>query len=406
MRLGHWSSRFRSLLGYDSLVRGSLFLMVTFFLNAIIGFAFWIVAAKLYSKSDIGVATTVISIASLPMVLSKLGLDQSLVRFFPDGDKNAVFSTVIIVTSLLAVVVGFASIALILILIPRLSAVHNLALIFVAFILATSVTVTAGQALLAMRKPGLFFLQNLLLDSRLLLLAPFVFLGAVGIVFSWIIASFVAIVFSAMLLAKLRLILVRPSVKFLRESFRFSAGNYLTGILTAAPLQIMPALVFNVLGAEKAATYYLTYAIASLLFLIPSAFSISLFVEGSYGESIHRITRKAIIGSTLFLSPLVVLLVVFGRVLLGSISQTYEEAYPLLVVMAISSVFVAIGSVYFSVARVEKKMGTLVIAGLIICVMLLGLGYLLMLRYGIVGVGYAWLVGYAAASLLMATRFL
>ena len=47
---------------------------------------------------------------------------------------------------------------------------------------------------------------------------------------------------------------------------------------------ILPIMVLNVLGAEQAAYYYIAYAIAALLFMIPSAISMSLFVEGSHGE--------------------------------------------------------------------------------------------------------------------------
>ena len=59
-----------------------------------------------------------------------------------------------------------------------------------------------------------------------------------------------------------------------------SAGNYLAGLFVAAPNMILPIMVLNVLGAEEAA-YYLAYAIASLRFMIPSAISTSLFVEGA-----------------------------------------------------------------------------------------------------------------------------
>ena len=52
----------------------------------------------------------------------------------------------------------------------------------------------------------------------------------------------------------------------------------------AAPNLILPIMVLNVLGAEQAAYYYIAYAIAALLFMIPGAISTSLFVEGSHGE--------------------------------------------------------------------------------------------------------------------------
>jgi len=56
-----------------------------------------------------------------------------------------------------------------------------------------------------------------------------------------------------------------------------------------APNMILPIMVLNVLGAEQAAYYYIAYAIAALLFMIPNAISMSLFVEGSHGSFRRRL---------------------------------------------------------------------------------------------------------------------
>ena len=58
---------------------------------------------------------------------------------------------------------------------------------------------------------------------------------------------------------------------------------------------ILPIMVLNVLGAEQAAYYYIAYAIAALLFMIPGAISTSLFVEGSHGEALKRTVVKSLV---------------------------------------------------------------------------------------------------------------
>ena len=63
----------------------------------------------------------------------------------------------------------------------------------------------------------------------------------------------------------------------------------------AAPNLILPIMVLNVLGAEQAAYYYIAYAIAALLFMIPNAISMSLFVEGSHGEALKRTVVKSLV---------------------------------------------------------------------------------------------------------------
>jgi len=56
------------------------------------GFVFWMLAAKLYPKEDVGIATALISSMSL-VLLSIFGLDFYIIHFFPEKDKNNIFST-------------------------------------------------------------------------------------------------------------------------------------------------------------------------------------------------------------------------------------------------------------------------------------------------------------------------
>ena len=77
----------------DPLYKNSFFIMLTSISNAGFGFFFWMLAAKLYPKKDVGIATALISSMALLVLLSRLGLDQSLIRFFPERDKSSVFGT-------------------------------------------------------------------------------------------------------------------------------------------------------------------------------------------------------------------------------------------------------------------------------------------------------------------------
>ena len=90
----------------------------------------------------------------------------------------------------------------------------------------------------------------------------------------------------------------------------------------AAPNLILPIMVLNVLGAEQAAYYYIAYAIAALLSMIPNAISTSLFVEGSHGEALKRTVVKslAIIFSLLVPAAALVLEVVGAEYAAGGVT--------------------------------------------------------------------------------------
>ena len=131
---------------------------------------------------------------------------------------------------------------------------------------------------------------------------------------------------------------------FLSEAFHFSAGNYLAGLFITGPNMILPIMVLNVLGAEQAGYYYIAFAIASLLFMIPYAISMSLFVEGSHGEALKRTVVKSLIVILSLLVPAAALLYVCGGGVLGVVGADYAAGGAgVLRVMVVASLFVERG---------------------------------------------------------------
>ena len=186
-----------------------------------------------------------------------------------------------------------------------------------------------------------------MIGSRVLILIPFVFLGAMGI-YGAVGASFLlAGIVSLVLLARSGVTLsLRLDKKFLNEAFHFSAGNFIAGLLTTAPAQILPIMVLNVLGAQETAHYYIAYAITSLLFMIPNALSTSLFVEGSHGEGLKKATIKSLRTTFLLMIPAALILYFAGGWLLGLIGKDYAASgLELLRIMVVSSFFMAISSI-------------------------------------------------------------
>lgn len=68
----------------DPLYKNSFFIMLSSITNAGFGFFFWMIAARLYSAEDVGIATALWSSLTLILLLSRLGFDFSLIRFFPE----------------------------------------------------------------------------------------------------------------------------------------------------------------------------------------------------------------------------------------------------------------------------------------------------------------------------------
>jgi O-antigen/teichoic acid export membrane protein len=70
------------------MVRNSLYLMLSSALQASLGFAFWIIVARLFSPADVGRASSLISATTVIAYLALLGLNSTLVRFLPTAQNR------------------------------------------------------------------------------------------------------------------------------------------------------------------------------------------------------------------------------------------------------------------------------------------------------------------------------
>jgi len=386
----------------DPLVRNSLFIILASALGGAFGFVFWMIAAKIYPKEDVGVATALISSLSLVILLSRFGLNQSLMRFFPERDKGKVFGTSVIITTLFVVLFGAIFIAGIDMWAPELYQVKQYAFPYLLFLVANSIVLLTGNAFIALRKAEYYFLQSLLMGSRIVFLIPLVFLGTLGI-FSSVGTSFlVTLIFSLLFLAKLGIKPTGMDRGFLSDTFRFSAGNHVAALLMRSPQYILPVMVLNMLGAGETAHYYVAFAISSLLFIIPQAVSTSLLVEGSHGVALKKTARKSIFTIFLLLTPSVIILYFFGELVLQLVGKDYAgRGLNLLRLMALSSFFVAICEIYSSIRRIQKDMKGLILLGALIFALLLGLSYTFIPKLGLPGVGYAWIISYGVSGVVL-----
>ena len=389
----------------DPLYQNSFYLILTMVLGAVLGFIFWIVAAQLYTQEEVGINTALISAVSLLAIISYLGLDQSIIRFFPDKNKFNIMTTSSVVILISTILFGIIFVLGIDLWAPDLALVKNNLLAFFMALIAFTLSGITGNAFIALRKSKYYFYQNLLMNLRVLLIfIPF--FGSLGIFLSFGISVLIAIIFSYILIFKI----IKPETTekvqiidwdFLWDSFHFSAGNYFFMLFGSIPVFILPIIVLNVLGSGQTAYYYITYTIASFLFMLSSAFSTSLFVEGSHGESLRENTKKSLIAIFSLLIPLAGLIFIFGKYILGLFGSDYVNGLDLLRVMIISSFLYSICQVYYSIGKVRNKIKDLILVSLVISILLIGSSYFLMDIFGIVGIGYAWVISYLAGSILV-----
>jgi O-antigen/teichoic acid export membrane protein len=363
-----------------------------FFLSAI-GFLFWVVAARLYTKEDLGIATALISSASVIILISRLGLDQSIIRFSKEMGKK-VITTFIIVSTLVALIIGIIYIYSLRFISPELAIIYDYKLLFLIFLTANSFVNSIGISFIAFRLSKYYFVQSLLEGSRILFLFPLTIFGTIGLFTSFGIGYIISLAFSAIFLLRMGVTQIGIDQRFLKCSMNFSLGNYLANLLILSPNQLLTIMVLQVLGPEEAAQYYMAYAITLLLFVIPGAFSTSLFVEGSNGYEIRNGIIKSIIGTFSLLVPAILFICIFGKFILEFMGLESAGGYELLVLLSISSIFSSLIHIYISVRKLLFDINSLIILGILIFVLQIITSYIFMIKWGLIGIGYAFNITY------------
>ena len=163
----------------DSLYRTSFFMAFSNIISAACGFLFWIIAARLYTVQEVGLATALISSLALVVLFATLGFDSSVIRFLPLEDKGKVISTSLIVTAGASILVGGIYILLARVLTPAMTLWQEpgYSLAFILIALLNSIAVMGGYVFVADRKADLFFLQSLMQAIRIPVLFPLTLLG-------------------------------------------------------------------------------------------------------------------------------------------------------------------------------------------------------------------------------------
>lgn len=411
-----------------SLYRNAAYLLMSTVAGAFLGSIFWLLVARLYSPSDIGLASALVSASLLLSHIASLGLGYGLIRFLPGSkDKaqllNAIF-TLVAVTSVIASLIFLAGLPW---WSPKLMFVREIpafSLAVILFVTATSVYGIASSAFVALRRAGFVLPQALILNLlRLGLAAVFVpFFQVFGIFGSIGVAYGVALAISAFYFLPRALPYYRPIPVFrwsagpnprvatnskrfagTKEVARFSFAIYVHDGLVNLPTWLLPLMIVALLTPEANAYFFISWSIAGLLWAIPSATTVSLWAEGSAEEKTLNIDLKRSLKLIvlLLLPATAVLMLLAGKLLRLFGGEYAAEGTRLLYLLAPAALPLSIRGLYVAVAAVEKRLKSIVMTAAALAFGTLSLSYLLLPHLGILAPGVAWLAAQTGVALIV-----
>jgi O-antigen/teichoic acid export membrane protein len=284
----------------DQVLTNSLVIFATSLLMAAGGAVFWVVAARLQSPAEVGLASALVSAADALALLAQLGLNITLLRTMPTSDRKAAdIATAATIVVGAAMLLGLAFALLLPVTVPRLTQVLHSPLsiaIFCVLVAGVALNLLTDSIFLGINRVWSFFRLNGLFLGAMKCALPFLLVGAgaFGLYGSFGTATLLCGVASIVVIfrhvpgQRVR----RPS-RDLMNAKQFAGTTYLVHVLNIiVPQLVLPLMIINQLGPAQSAVLFISIQIVTLQNAIVFAVGNSMYAEAERA----RDRRRALVG--------------------------------------------------------------------------------------------------------------
>jgi O-antigen/teichoic acid export membrane protein len=396
-----------------------LFMSTTVVASAL-GAAYWVLAARLYPPHVVGLAAALLSAMGLASTLSTLGIQGTIVQRLPrrlSGPEWSATLAAAVVAATAAALLGACLLVMGLSVAGRRFEIirddHAYAALLAAGVAATTVSTVLDYAFVAERASGRMLLRtgtfSLVKVPLVVIAATTASVSALGILLSWVVAAFVGLSVSIVLLGGLgRGSRSRPQPRAIAREMRAMVpvlpAQHAITVAAALPMFVLPLLVAAELSPTDNAHFYTTWMVGSVFFIVSPAISWSLFAEGRRkSPDLRCLVRDAARLNALLLGPLVLVFLLGGRFALSIFGPEYAEhdTVLLLAILVISAIPDAITNIFVAVMRARATLRPAVSLNVAMAVEAIALAWILIPPMGIVGAGFAWLVAQVTGSVFV-----
>jgi len=392
----------RERLQADHLVRNSLYLVLNSGLQAALGFAFWIVAARLFTTEDVGKASSLIAATTIIGYIALLGLNSTFVRYLPAApDRDAMLTDGLFLVAVSGAGLGLLYVLLTPAIAPRVAFIDYQPAMAVGFVLLTAsgaVNLLTDSVFIAGRKAG----YNALVDggiggiTKVALAVLVVGTGAYGLFCASVGGYTAATIVSVLLM--IRALRWRPvfrkPFRTLLPLIRFSGASYVGNVLNLLPILVVPLVALGRLGASAAAYYFVAFQIANILYSGAYAVEQTFLAEGSQsGADWHKLVRRSLhVLLALCLPACLVLFVAARWILLMFGSKYSQHGTAALMVLALAVIPIAANLWWQTVLRLSGRLRAIVVSNGIYAFAICALAWFLA-PHGLTGLAAAWPIG-------------
>jgi O-antigen/teichoic acid export membrane protein len=397
----------RSRLGHMGL--GSLQLLASSALAAVLGYGFWFLLARTTDQSVVGEASAVVAAASLVSVAVVAGLVPSIgVGLAREPHHPALLSSALALaattTSALALLVLLGSSFL-----AALSPLHDnptTSLAFVSAAAALALGFTLDAAHTAKRRVHYVLIRNAATASIRIAVLPVLLLVS-DLSTSTTLALWSAALWAGLVpsfAASRHNLRDRPSSTAAGQLLASFGWNHLGAVAGQAPTLLLPVLVTASLGAETNAWFYMGWQLAAGCHMVSAAVAPVLLSEHARGHdgAVRKAARLALaLGTAAALATLAL-----GPFVIKTLGPAYASSLGVLLVMVLAAAPDAVTGLAVARWRAEHRERLAACLNLAMAATTVSLALLALPTLGAIGAAWAFLAAQTAGALfvLLANR--
>jgi len=379
-----------------------------------LGFVAWVLAARLFAASEVGLASAVVSAITLCSQVALLGVGSAVIALYPQHrrDPALLLDTAFSVIAVSGLVAGG------IFLILASSILHELrvvgaspayALSFLTMSVFGALGVAYDQTSTVMRRGDQALVRGILSG-----LVTVIVIGVVAgvtvdahslaIFSAWVIGQVGACLLGVMQLRRsVSRYWYRPRADSVltRRLLGIGLPNYALTMVERAPGPIMPIVVTELLSPVATAHWYAVWMMAWDVFIIHIQVGMTLFAEASHEPDMLAVTVRRAIRSALAIGACGALgMMLVARIALSFLGSAYAAAgtVPLriLVFAVLPTAFI---QAYFAACRATRRLSEAVVTGLVSGLLSVGVAAFAGLTFGLTGMAVAWLAIQALTGL-------
>jgi O-antigen/teichoic acid export membrane protein len=388
-----------------AMVRNSLGMIGGRAASMAFGFLFWLLAARLFPPSKVGLTAGVVSAMMLCTQLALLGIGSAFIAHFPRHKEQpaSLLDTAVSIVIVASIGAGIAFLLTASFAFDQLRVVDESPLYIAAFLamcVLGTVNILLDQVSIAIGKGAQVLTRNVVFGGLSVVLL--VSLRAIDrdassiTLFSlWVGAGTGACALGAyQLWHSVDRYTYRPR---LERALRFplvrtGLPNHALTLTERAPGLALPIVVTELLSPTANAFWYAVWMMAWVVYIIPISMGMALFAEASHRpESLARAVRSGVRASLLIGAVSAAGLAVLANPILSILGGRYAAAgaTPLRILL-IAFLPLTLVQVYFNSCRATRRLGEAIATGAISGAIALVAAALVARTWGLAGMAWTW----------------